>query len=75
MNPFTQFMQTPAGRIGRVVAGVVLVGAGLFGVGGAPGYFMAVLGAVPLAAGLFDFCVLAPIFRIPFSGAKIRAMK
>lgn len=75
MNPFVRFMQTPAGRIGRVVAGIVLIGAGLVGVGGVPGYLMAVLGAVPLAAGLLDFCVLAPIYRIPFSGAKIRAMK
>jgi hypothetical protein len=75
MNPFARFMQTPAGRIGRVMAGIVLVGAGLVGVDGVQGYLMAVLGAVPLAAGLFDFCVMAPIFRIPFSGAKIRAMK
>jgi hypothetical protein len=68
-------MQTPAGRIGRVVAGIVLIGAGLVGVGGVPGYLMAVLGAVPLAAGLLDFCVMAPFFSVPFSGSKIRSMK
>jgi hypothetical protein len=31
--------------------------------------------AVPLAAGLFDFCVFAPLFGAPLSGPKIRAGK
>ena len=75
MNPFVSFMQTPAGRVTRVVGGVGLIGAGLTGIGGVVGAIVAVLGVIPLAAGLFDFCVLAPFFRIPFSGAKIRAMR
>ncbi len=75
MNPFVRFMQTPAGRIGRVVAGIVLIYAGLVGVGGVQGYLLAVIGAVPLAAGLFDVCLMAPFFRVPFSGSKIRSMK
>ena len=74
MNPFVRFMQTPAGRLGRIVGGVALVGAGLMSVGGTAGYLMAILGAGPLAAGLFDICLMAPFFRIPFSGAKIRSM-
>jgi len=36
---------------------------------------VAVVGAVPLAAGLFDFCVFAPLFGNPMSGPKIRAEK
>ena len=75
MNPFVRFMQTPAGRLGRIVVGGALIVAGLLGVSGAAGYFMVVLGAIPLAAGLFDVCLLAPFFRIPFSGARIRSMK
>jgi hypothetical protein len=75
MNPFVSFMQTPAGRVTRAVGGVALIGLGLLGLGGVGGYIMAALGVIPLAAGLFDLCVLAPFFRIPFSGAKIRAMK
>ena len=75
MNPFVSFMQTPAGRVTRVVGGVALIGSGLIGLGGVGGYIMAALGVIPLAAGLFDFCVLAPFFRIPWSGAKIRAMR
>ena len=75
MNPFVSFMHTPAGRVGRIVSGLAMIGAGLIGVGGAAGYVTAALGVIPLAAGLFDICLLAPFFRIPFSGKKIRAMK
>ena len=74
MNPFVRFMQTPAGRIGRIVVGVVLIAAGFIGSGGAIGYFLAGLGVIPLAAGLLDICLMAPFFRVPLSGTKIRAM-
>jgi len=36
---------------------------------------VAVIGAVPLLAGLFDFCVFAPLFGAPLSGPAIRAAK
>jgi hypothetical protein len=75
MNPFVSFMQTPAGRMGRIVAGLALIVAGLIGVGGVMGYLLAIVGVIPLAAGMFDICLMAPFFRIPFSGKKIRAMK
>ena len=75
MNPFPRFMNTQLGRIVRIVAGVVLIGVGLLAIGGLAGIVVAALGVVPLAAGVFDFCLLAPIFRVPWSGAKIRAMK
>jgi hypothetical protein len=73
MNPFVKFMASPAGRIIRIVAGLALIAWGLFGLGGTTGAIVAVVGALPLLAGLFDFCVFAPLFRNPLSGAKIRA--
>jgi hypothetical protein len=36
---------------------------------------VAVVGLVPLVAGVFDFCVFAPLFGDPLSGAQIRAGK
>ena len=75
MNPFIAFMVSTTGRIVRVVAGVALVGWGLLGLGGTTGIVVAVIGAVPLLAGLFDFCVFAPLFGYPLSGPKIRAGK
>ena len=74
MNPFVKFMQTPAGRAGRILAGTAMLAAGALGAGGTAGYAVAVLGTLPIASGVFDICMLAPFFRLPLSGAKIRAM-
>jgi hypothetical protein len=68
-------MNCTAGRILRIVVGLALIGVGLLAVKGAAGIALAVVGAVPLAAGVFDFCLLAPILSVPWSGAKIREMK
>lgn len=75
MNPFVKFMASPAGRIIRIVAGVVLIAWGLLGLGGTTGIIVAVVGAVPLLAGLFDVCLFVPLFGNPISGPKIRAAK
>ena len=75
MNPFIAFMASPAGRIIRVLAGAALIAWGLLGLGGTWGIVVAIVGAVPLLAGLFDFCVFAPLFGNPFSGPAIRAGK
>jgi len=75
MNPFVSFMASTAGRITRVVAGLLLVAWGFMGLTGVTGIVVAVIGLVPLVAGLFDFCVFAPLFGNPMSGPKIRAGK
>jgi len=75
MNPFISFMASSAGRLTRIVAGIVLVAWGWFGLGGTAGIIVAIVGLVPLLAGLFDFCVFAPLFGAPLSGPKIRAGK
>ena len=75
MNPFIAFMASTAGRITRIVAGLALIACGLFGLGGTAGLVVAVIGALPLVAGLFDFCVFAPLLGAPLSGPKIRAGK
>ena len=73
MNPFVKFMASTTGRIVLIVAGIALVAWGLFGLGGTVGIVVAVIGAVPLVAGMFDFCVFAPLFGNPLSGSKIRS--
>ena len=75
MNPFCTFMASAAGRIVHIVAGVALIVGGVWGLGGATGIIVAVVGAVPLLAGLLDFCVFAPLFGCPMSGPRIRAGK
>lgn len=73
MNPFIKYMTSTAGRIVRLVAGLALIIWGLLGLGGAAGILVAVIGVVPFMAGLFDFCVFAPLFGYPLSGQKIRS--
>ncbi len=73
MNDFVNFMASSTGRAVRIVAGIALIVLGLFAITGTTGIIVAVVGAVPLLAGLFDFCVFAPLFGRPLSGPKIRA--
>jgi len=75
MNPFIRFMASTSGRILRVVAGIGLVAWGLLSLDGAAGIVVAVVGLVPLLAGLLDFCVFAPLFGLPLSGPRIRGEK
>ncbi|MCC7055277.1 MAG: DUF2892 domain-containing protein [Gemmatimonadaceae bacterium] len=69
---FAQFMSSPAGRILRVVAGAGMIGGGIAADSKA-GTTVAVIGAVPLLAGTFDFCILSPLFGGPLKGRDIRA--
>jgi Protein of unknown function (DUF2892) len=70
---FARLMSRPYGRILRIVAGVALIGVGLY-VEGIWGLILGVVGAVPLLAGVFDVCIFAPLFGAPFSGSKARAL-
>lgn len=75
MNPFIAFMASTAGRVARIVAGLGLILWGWLGLGDMTGLIVAGVGALPLLAGVLDFCVFAPLFGYPLSGAKIRAAK
>lgn len=65
---FAKFMAGPIGRGVRVVAGLVLVLLGLVSIGGVGGIIVAALGLVAVAAGAFNFCLIAPLIKAPFSG-------
>ena len=75
MNPFVKYMASTSGRIVRVIAGLAFIALGLLVIHGTWGIVLAVVGLVPLVAGIFDFCVFAPLFGAPLSGPKIRAGK
>jgi len=66
-------MASTAGRAARVLVGIALIAVGILVIKDTVGIIIAVVGAVPLLAGLFDFCVFAPLFGCPLSGPKIRA--
>jgi hypothetical protein len=70
---FAQFMSSGLGRGLRIVAGIILIAVGLAVVGGTGGIVLAVVGLVPLLAGVFDVCLFAPLFGAPLKGADVRA--
>ncbi|NWJ96518.1 MAG: DUF2892 domain-containing protein [Chloroflexi bacterium] len=65
---FASFMASPAGRIVRIIAGLVLISLGLVLVKDTTGWILAVVGLLPVAAGVFNFCLFAPLFGVPFGG-------
>lgn len=65
-------MSTLGGRLGRSAAGLLLIAGGLLLVGGGLGIALAVVGLVPLAAGLFDLCIFSALFGGPLGGSAIR---
>jgi hypothetical protein len=55
------FMKSDVGRAARAVVGLALIVTGLALGGG--WLALSLVGLVPLAAGIFDFCLLAPLFH------------
>ncbi len=69
---FAKFMSSMTGRAVRVIAGIALILLGLLIVHGTGGVILAVVGLVPLVAGLSNFCVFAPLFGGPFLGKDVK---
>lgn len=70
---FARFMSSVWGRLLRIVAGIGLIVVGLSLVGGVGGILIAVVGAVPLLAGLLDVCIIGRLLlRTPLKGAELR---
>lgn len=67
---FARFMSGTAGRLIRAIAGILLIVLGFFVIGGTVGTIVGVVGFVPLAAGIFNFCLLGPVFGGYFSGRQ-----
>jgi hypothetical protein len=61
-----EFLASSAGRLVRAAAGAILIALGIWG------WVLIIIGLVPLAAGIFDFCVFAPLFGLPFVGETLR---
>ena len=67
-NAFACFMARPAGRLLRIVAGLALIVWGWTMSGTTTGTVLMVVGVVPVLAGVFNVCLIAPIIGAPFSG-------
>ena len=72
MKAVFRFLASSAGRLVRAVAGLMLIVVGIAVVGGVVGWILAIVGLMPLAAGVFDRCIFAPLFGLPFTGPRLR---
>jgi hypothetical protein len=69
---FARFMSSVTGRLIRFFAGLALIIIGLAVVHGTGGIILAVIGAVPFFASIFNVCVFAPLFGGPFFARDIK---
>jgi hypothetical protein len=69
-SAFARFINSPAGRAFRIIVGLVLIAWGYVH-GGSTGVILMVVGLVPLAAGLFDLCVISALLGGPLKGARV----
>lgn len=72
MHGFIRFMSSTAGRVLRVVMGLVLIIVGMTSLEGTTGIVVTVIGAVPLLAGVLDLCFFAPLFGLSIKGTDVR---
>jgi hypothetical protein len=72
---FELFMASAYGRALRVAFGIGLIFVGLGIVSGTVGWIIAAFGLVPIAAGVFGLCPIAPLWGGHFLGSKYCAKK
>lgn len=73
-SSFSQFINSRAGRVLRLVAGGAFLLLGYVYRDHAAGIAAMVWSVLPLSAGAFDLCWVSAILGGPVSGARIRAL-
>ena len=69
---FVKFMTSGLGRAARIALGIVILSVGLLVVKGIPGTLMALVALIPIAGGLFDFCLIGFALGYPLQGSAAR---
>ena len=67
---FERFMASGYGRLARAAFGLAIIAAALLILDGTPALAVAALGLIPIAAGVFNLCPVAPLWGGHFIGAK-----
>lgn len=68
---FARFINSPAGRVFRLLAGTAFLVVGLLYRDHTLGLVSMAWSIVPLSAGVFDWCYISALLGGPLSGAKI----
>ena len=71
-SSFSKFLNSPAGRIFRLVAGGGFLVVGYLYRHNLPGVMCMVWSVLPLSAGAFDICYISAALGGPLSGVTIR---
>lgn len=69
---FVKLMTSPLGRGARIILGIVLISVGQLIVKDMIGNIISVVALIPIAGGVFDFCLAGLALGYPFNGAKAR---
>ena len=69
---FARFINSPAGRAARLIAGGALLAWGYTLRASGTGVALMVIGLIPLLAGAFDWCLISALLGGPLSGATLR---
>lgn len=69
---FSRFLNSPSGRVFRLVAGTGFLVVGYFFRDHPLGVISMAFSVLPLSAGAFDICYISAVLGGPLSGAKIR---
>jgi hypothetical protein len=72
---FAKFINSPSGRISRLVAGSGLLLYGWTRIDSGMGVMLIVVGVIPLVAGMFDLCLVSALLGGSIRGAVVRAIK
>ncbi len=68
-SPFSRFMASTGGRLVRLGIGLSLLTTGLLA-GGTWGLALAIFSLLPIAAGTFNLCPIAPLWGGHFLGSR-----
>jgi hypothetical protein len=69
---FARFINSPAGRVARIAAGLALFAWGYTLRASGAGIVLIVVGLVPLVAGRLDWCLISALVGGPIRGAVLR---
>lgn len=69
---FARFINSPAGRVTRIVAGLALLVWGYTLRAEVAGKVLVVVGLIPLVAGSLDWCLISALLGGPIRGAVLR---
>ena len=72
---FSRFINSPAGRVFRLIVGAGFLVVGYLYRDQTLGVISMVFSILPLSAGAFDLCYFSAILGGPLSGAKIRELQ